>query len=99
MKARLPISNKMKSQVRQEVAKEYERQGQDATRRIFKLFCIALNEKYGFGKQRLLSILQEVECLSVESQQDEVFWTHIDRVVIDQMGIEFEREDYELMDR
>lgn len=73
MKARLPISNKMKSQVRQEVAKEYERKGQEATRRIFKLFCIALNEKYGFGKNRLLSVLQEVECLSIESQQDEVF--------------------------
>lgn len=99
MKARLPINNKLKTKVRQEVAKEYERKGQEATRRIFKLFCIALNEKYGFGKQRLLSVLQEVECLSVESQQDEVFWTHIDRVVIDQMGIEFEREDYELMDR
>jgi hypothetical protein len=99
MKARLPINNKLKQQVRQEVAKEYERQGQDATRRIFKLFCIALNEKYGFGKNRLLSVLQEVECLSVESQQDEVFWTHVDKVVVDQLGINFEKENYCLMDR
>ena len=59
MKAILPINNKLKRQVRQEVAKEYERQWQDATRRIFKLFCIALNEKYGFGKNRLLSVLEQ----------------------------------------
>lgn len=99
MKARLPINSKLKQQVRREVAKEYERQGQEATRRIFKLFCIALNEKYGFGKNRLLSTLQEVERLSVESQQDEVFWTHVDKVVIDQLGVNFEKENYELMDR
>jgi hypothetical protein len=37
--------------------------------------------------------------LSDKHKDDEVFWAHIDRVVIDQMGIEFEREDYELMDR
>lgn len=99
MKARLPINNKLKQQVRQEVAREYEKQGNDAMRRVFKLFCVSLNKKYGFGKSRLLSVIQEVECLSIESQQDEVFWTHVDKVVVDQLGINFEKENYGLMDR
>lgn len=99
MKARLPISNKLKSKVREEIAKEYEKQGNDATRRIFKLFCVSLNKKCGIGKKRLLSVLEEVDTLSIESKRDEVFWSHIDRIVIDQIGINFERENYSVMDR
>jgi hypothetical protein len=99
MKARLPISNKMKSQVRQEVAKEYERQGQASARRMFKLMCVVYNELYGHGKGRCMRAIERISELSDKHKDDEVFWTHIDRVVIDQMGIEFEREDYSLMDR
>ena len=99
MKARLPINNKMKSQVRQEVAKEYERQGQASARRMFKLMCAVYNELYGHGKGRCMRAIARISKLSDKHKDDEVFWAHIDRVVIDQMGIEFEREDYELMDR
>ena len=99
MKARLPINNKMKNQVRQEVAKEYERQGQAQARRMFKLMCAVYNELYGHGKVRCMRAIARISELSDKHKDDEVFWTHIDRVVIDQMGLEFEREDYELMDR
>ncbi len=99
MKARLPISNKLKQQVRQEVAREYERQGQSAARRTFKLMCAVYNELYGHGKGRCMRAVSRISELSEKRKDDEVFWTHIDKVVIDQMGIEFEREDYELMDR
>ena len=99
MKARLPISNKMKGQVRQEVAKEYDRQGQAQARRMFKLMCAVYNELYKHGKIRCTRAITRISELSAKHKDDEVFWAHIDRVVIDQMGIEFEREDYELMDR
>lgn len=99
MRARLPISNKMKSKVRQEVAKEYERQGQASARRMFKLMCAVYNELYGHGKGRCTRSIMRISELSAKHKDDEVFWAHIDRVVIDQMGMAFEREDYELMDR
>ena len=44
-------------------------------------------------------MIQEVQSLCVKSQEDEVFWSHIDKIVIDQIGVEFERENYELMDK
>ena len=99
MKVRLPINNKTKIKVRQEVAKEYERQGQASARRMFKLMCAVYNELYGHGKIRCSRAIMRISELSAKHKDDEVFWTHIDRVVIDQMGIDFEREDYELMDR
>lgn len=99
MKARLPINNKMKNQVWQEVKNEYDRQGRERTRRMFKLMCAVYNELYGHGKIRCGRAIARISELSAKHKDDEVFWAHIDRVVIDQMGIEFEREDYELMDR
>lgn len=99
MRARIPISNKVKKMVHEEAKKEYEKQCNDATRRVFKLFCVALNQMHGFGQKRILGTIQCVEDLSVESQRDEVFWSHVDRIVVEKIGINFEKEDYELMDR
>lgn len=95
----LPLNNKTKRKVQQEVAKEYERQGQASVRRIYKLMCVVYNELYGHGKTRCGRAIARISELSDKRKDDEAFWAHIDRVVIDQMGIEFEREDYESMDR
>lgn len=99
MKARLPINSKQKKRIRQEVDSYYQKAGNDMTRRVFKLFCLALNEQYGFGKKRLSRLIATVSELSVKSADDEVFWGHTDRQIIDRMGIEFEREDYEVVDK
>ena len=93
-----PLNNKTKRKVWQEVAKEYERQGQAQARRMFKLMCAVYNELYGHGKIRCGRAIERISELSAKHKYDEVCWAHIDRVVIDQMGMEFEREDYELMD-
>lgn len=91
-----PVSNKMKSQVKVEVGKEVRKQAGDLTRRLFKLFCLALNKQYGFGKDRLATVLQMVNDLSVEKETDEVFWSHVDERM-QQIGIPFLPENYELM--
>ena len=78
MKVRLPISNKMKSQVRQEVEKEYERQGQASARRMFKLMCAVYNDLYGHGKVRCMRAISRISELSNKYKDDEIFWTHID---------------------
>lgn len=99
MKARLPISSKHKKRIRQEVDNYYQQAGNDMTRRVFKLFCLALNEEFGFGKKRLSRLIAKVSEWSLKSAEDEVFWSHLDRLLIDRMGIDFERENYEVMDK
>lgn len=100
MKARLPhrVTKRQEGVIREKVKDEYQRQGQEMSRRIFKLFCVALNKQFGFGKYRLSRLLCEVGALSDEKQRDDVFWSHIDRVVIEQIGIEFPRENYDNLD-
>ena len=100
MKARLPIrfNNKQKAAIREEVAQELQRQEQGNVRRIFKLLCASLHEEYGFGKTRCMRIIDRITKTAAEHEQDEVYWHHID-TLMEQLGIAFEREDYEMVDR
>lgn len=101
MKARLKASyiatNKQKKIARELVEEELKRQGEENTRRIFKLFCLCLNDEYGFGKFRLSNIIRSVYELSSKYESDEVFWIHIDDR-IEQIGLDFEKENYKEMD-
>ena len=68
-------------------------------RRYYKLVAIALNNKFGFGKKRILEVFDKISELSKQREQDEVFWAHMDKIVINQIGLEFERENYEYLDK
>lgn len=94
MKARVPISNQWKKRILQEAEKNHN----DHTRRTIKIMCSVLNDEFGFGKQRLMKVLTKVFELSEKRDKDEIFWWHIDNQ-LERAGIEFEKEDYELMDR
>ena len=97
MKARVTLDRKTKERINLEVKAEYDRQGQDLSRRHIKLICVALNEHFGFGKDRLLKLVQAYGDLSAERKDDEVFWSHIDRY-LERIGLDFPKEDYEVMD-
>ena len=97
MKARMKLNNKIQKKIKEEVRAEYDRQGQDLTRRHIKFMCVALNEHFGFGKNRLMKLIQAYGDLGEERKEDEVFWSHIDRY-IEQIGLDFPKEDYEIMD-
>lgn len=75
---------------------QFTAQAKEHTRRILKIACIALSEQFGFGAERCGKFLSEVTTLSNEHQTDEVFWIHADQR-IEQMGLPFEKEDYERM--
>ena len=92
MKARMPIPNRQKKRLREYAAAEIEAQGKDRTRRFFKLMCVALHELYGFGSQRLGAVIDRISTLTDEHRQDEMFWRHVDRVVIEELGMPFDRE-------
>ena len=99
MKANIPMrfTNKQKAAIRESVAEELRRQGEDCMRRFLKLMCVSLNDDFGFGPVRLSRLINRISKLSVEHITDEVFWNHIDKR-LEQMGIPFQPEDYELME-
>lgn len=78
MKARRRVDPKMQERIKNEVKEEFTRQSNDMAQRVFKLFCVALHQTFGFGKYRLSRLLQAVNELSNEREQDEIFWTHVD---------------------
>lgn len=92
MRARLPIPAKQKVLIREEVRRELDRQEKQRIRREYKLLCVVLHELYGFGAGRLSAVMDRLSSLSAEHDTDEIFWQHIDRVVIRELGIPFEEE-------
>ena len=101
MKARVPMLSKSdKEKITGEISHEIEKQWKereekmsvDLTRRILKTFIYVMNEKYGFGTKRLAALVADFTAKLDESSKDEVFWEHIDKVVIDNLGIPFERD-------
>ena len=96
MKARIPPTNQQKKVLQQQakivIQEEMEKQRDDFTRRFFKLMFYALNEKYHFGTKRLNDLMCEVTELLKESDTDCIFWEHIDRRIIDRLGLKFERD-------
>ena len=67
----------------------YER---DTMRRFLKLSCVALHtdDKDPFGALRLKRYIKKITELS--QHDDEIFWYHVDKLLIDQLGMQFERE-------
>ncbi len=91
------ISNKQKADIREYCANEMREQQKEHTRRSIKIFCVALHQTFGFGKDRIAKTLEAINQLSAERDKDEVFWTHIDRT-LEQLGLKFNQENYEEMD-
>ena len=93
----MKLNNKIQKKIKEEVRAEYDKQGQDLARRHIKLMCVVLNEQFGFGKERLLKLVRAYGELGEERKEDEIFWSHIDRY-LERIGLDFPKEDYEIMD-
>lgn len=101
MKARLNpasvISKAQRKAVNQVLQDELNRQQKLVMRRFFKLMCVSLSEDFGFGKERLMRVIDRISKVSAEHANDEIFWVHVDRR-IEQLGLEFSKEDYDEME-
>lgn len=101
MKCRIPNKQKLSNKERRiidDYAEERIKNEQlGMTRRIYKMFCIALNEGEGFGKDRLRRICMKVEEIAEYRKDDEVYWAHIDQR-LHQLGLNFEDENYDEVD-
>ena len=101
MKARTPPSAKLSrkqinliEKMSHELAEEALKRGQkNLMRRWFKLMCVALHNTYGFSTGRLAVVIQEIDKLSTQAEKDEIFWEHVDRVVIDELKMPFDKEE------
>lgn len=99
MKARTPYfrTAKEKRMIRDEIMVEYRKIEAEELRkmaqRCLKIYLFVLNRDFHFGKKRANNFYQACGELLATAGDDEVFWEHIDRVVIDYLGItEFERD-------
>lgn len=100
LKARIPV--KLKREAMAEINRLADREYQkvkdkeiaDATRRIFKTIVFALYKDFGFGRDRCAKAFKSMTEIIEHSDTDEVFWEHIDRVVIDKLKLEFDKRDY-----
>lgn len=73
----------------------YKGESMELMRRCYKIMAVALNEMFGFGKSRIMKLFDRAKDLATEREHDEIYWQHIDDTLIDQMGLEFERENYQ----
>lgn len=101
MKARVPrISANEKKKLKSEIKLEVERiwneveqeKETDITRRVLKTMIYVLNTEYGYGIKRIARLFNSFTKMLEESDKDEVYWEHIDRVVVEKLGLPFERD-------
>ena len=96
MRARIPVTCAQQRRIHDQMVLEYrkvaDQEREDVTRRIIKTMIYCLNKEFGFGVGRCARAFNAFAEHLERSRDDEVFWEHIDRVVIDQMKIPFERD-------
>ena len=69
-------------------------------RRYIKLSIAVLHEKFGFGHDRVAEFLQAISEASSDAVQDEVFWRHVDDIIIKELKLtDWPRENYDRVDR
>lgn len=89
MKARIPGSRALLKPDKKAVRDYVDQHQKDVARRLLKLACVTLHLHFGFGKERLGRFLMQMNGL----MGDELLWWHVDKLLIDQIGLEFDREE------
>ena len=79
---------------RQNVADWLKKNEQALTRRVLKIVCVSLNEEFGHGAVRLSRLVNSVNRTTDEWHDNPCFWTMVDRR-LEQIGIPFEKENYD----
>lgn len=100
MKCRVPVQSRLTKKMNKDIKEQSEivvreliaKDTQKIVRKTLKMCCVALNREYGFGKARLDKLLDTYFKLVAEEDEDN-FAYHLDKVVIDELGLKFEREE------
>lgn len=91
----------IKRYIYEETQKYIRLENQNCIRRTFKLFAVALNKKYGFGQKRLSDLFYEVgeKQNEIRKENEESYWKHIDDIILNELKLDFKRENYEELDK
>lgn len=96
MKAHISMTSAEKNRVQKDIKLMVKQQlfeeREQLMRKFFKLSVATLHNEYGFGQQRAFRYIEKVAELIKESDEDEIFWEHLDKLVIDRLGLPFERD-------
>lgn len=84
----------MDQYAKEQVEQEREKQSSDYINRLLKLVFVTLHQEFRFGKKRLVTFHDRFYQILMESIEDALYWRHVDQIVIDQLGMEFAREDF-----
>lgn len=98
MKARIKPADRLTRKEKEIIDAYLIAEREHVMRRFFKLACLSLNTKHGFGLKRGLDFMDEIGTLAAEHEHDEVFWYHVDRE-LEKIGYDFDSENYEEVDR
>jgi hypothetical protein len=79
---------------KERVAEWLKKNEEHIVRRKLKIVCIALNDEFGFGAKRLAKLIFAINRISKEWDDNPCYWTMVDRR-LEQMGLPFEKENYE----
>lgn len=87
MKVRIPTKARL-SNTQKEAIEQFAKEQVEATRTEQIGFCIdlmayVLNRRYGFGKQRICTVAEEIANLANEHYEDEEFHEHLHRALVD----------------
>ena len=63
--------------------------------RFLKIVNVVLNRRFGFGTVRLNRFNRLLNEEMAKHQGDPALWVTVDKIVIDELKLPFEREDYE----
>lgn len=85
--------------IKQQAFKLYDEEANGLIRRCYKTIAVALHRKHGFGRTRIMQLMDEVSDISKLRSMDDVFWRHIDDIIINEIKLEFNREKYDDLDK
>ena len=91
------LSKKEKANIEAYVQEFNQNEAVNMSRRLLKIVCVALNQRFGFGHDRLLRLLGEIDNLAEQQKEDLIFWYHMDKECIKCLKLPFEPEDYDKM--
>lgn len=89
------LTSDEKKRVSGYILSEIEKGQNEALMRFLKVNCVVLHNNFGFGYQRLAKFIECIRETMGNNIGNEIFWDKVDEIVIDNLRLPFEREDYE----
>lgn len=89
------LTSSEKKACKRYIYEEIQKGQNEALMRFLKVNCMILHDDFGFGQQRLAKFIELISKVMGENKGNEIFWDKVDEIVIDNLRLPFEREDYE----